>query len=259
LKKKKLTDSEIREAVEKIREEYSEYMTRFGKPRDALDAFEDRYIDALRVRMDLALFLHAEHNVAEQLMTQEHERIEKDKQKQQALSKEKVEKLSATDKIIEEQTQRIGKYPKLFINNDASNEVSRLFGALGAIDREFWADLEKYLRKTYASLYSNPRGRIEEKILQLCRPGTDNIPSRLIRYAHLFSRFPRDYLEIEKEEKRSILDSAFFLFDLLDVLKEVKSGELLSVSEIMAVEKMEAYVNGIIQDFRLKEFKSLNR
>ena len=209
--------------------------------------------------MDLALFLHAEQNVVEQLITQEDERIVKEQQRQQAQSKEKVEKLSATDKIIEELKQRIGKYPKLFINNDASNEVSRLFGALGVIDREFWADLEKYLRKTYASLYSNPRGRIEEKILQLCRPGTDNVPSRLIRYAHLFSRFPRNYLEIEKEEKRSILDSAFFLFDLQDVLKAVRSGETLSVSEIMFVEKIEAYVGEIIQDFRLKEFKSLNR
>ena len=254
-----MTDSETREAVEKIRGEYSEYMTRFGKPRDALDAFEDRYIDSLRVRMDLALFLHAERNVVDQLIAQEDERLEKERQKQQAQSKEKVEKLSATDKIIEELKQRIGKYPKLFINNDASNEVSRLFGALGVIDREFWTDLEKYLRKTYVSLYSNPRGRIEEKILQLCRPGVDNIPPRLIRYTHLFDRFPRDYLEIEKEEKRSILDSAFFLFDLQDVLKKVKSGEMLSVSEIMAVEKMEVYVDDIIQDFRLKEFKSLNR
>ena len=83
---------------------------------DALDAFEDRYIDALRVRMDLALFLHAEQNVVEQLITQEDERIVKEQQRQQAQSKEKVEKLSATDKIIEELKQRIGKYPKLFMN-----------------------------------------------------------------------------------------------------------------------------------------------
>lgn len=234
-------------------------MTRFDKPRDVLDSFEDRYIETLKARMDLSLFLHAEQNVVEQLIAKEEERIETEKRKKEAENREEIDKRSATDRIIEELKQRIGKYPKLFINNDASDEVSRLFGALAVIDREFWTDLERYLRKTYASIHLNPRGRIEEKIIQLCRPGVDEIPPRLTRYENLFNRFPRNYLEIEKEEKRSILDSAFFLFDLQDVLKEVRGADTMKVSEIANVEKMEIYVNDIIQDFRLKEFKSLNK
>ena len=68
MKRKRLTDSEIRSAVDKIRKRYGDYMVQFLKGRTALDSFEDRYIQAMRARLDLALFLHAEMTVVEELI-----------------------------------------------------------------------------------------------------------------------------------------------------------------------------------------------
>ena len=65
MKRKRLSDSEIRSTVDKIRKRYGDYMVQFEKERSALDAFEERYIQAMRARLELALFLHAEMTVIE--------------------------------------------------------------------------------------------------------------------------------------------------------------------------------------------------
>ena len=58
-------------AHQKIRKLYDDYMLNFQKDREALDSFEDRYISAMRARMGLDLFLHAERTVVEELIQKE--------------------------------------------------------------------------------------------------------------------------------------------------------------------------------------------
>jgi hypothetical protein len=259
LKRKRLSDEEIRKAVEKIRQRYADYMVRYQKPRNALNDFEERYISVLRVRMDLALFLHAEKEAVEQLIDKEEQRIKSEAESVEKKNLEHKKEQDFADRVIAENMNRIQKYPRLSVHDEASEEVERLFGTLATIDKDFWPVLEVLIRKTYVSILISPRQRLEERLLALCGTGRTELPPRLSRYRSLFDWFPRNYLEIDKESKKCILDGAFFLHDFHDTLKEIRASEGLSVAERVSVEKMIEYVHIVIQDFRLKDFKSTRR
>ena len=233
-------------------------MKTYQKDRFALDSFEDRYISAMRARMGLELFLHAEMNTIEELVQKEENRIRSEQAKQQHKVETKVREKSIADRVLEENRLRIAKYPRLTIHEEASEDLERLFGAIGVVDRQFWADLERIMRSAYTSLIMSPRGRLEEQLLKLCA-SSDNLPPRLSRYSSLFNWFPRNYPEIDKEANKCILDAAFFLYDLEDTLKEIDSAEHLSTAERQKVVTIREYVHNVISDFRLKEFRHLQR
>jgi hypothetical protein len=257
-KRKRLTDAEIRSTVEKIRERYGDYMVTYQKDRSALDSFEDRYISVLRARMSLELFLHAEMTAVEEIIQKEEERVRAEAEKKRTVVRNRVERQSIADRVMEENRQRILKYPRLAIHEDASEEVERLFGALGTIEREFWSDLQRLMRSHYTSLILSPRARIEEQLQKLCGPGA-SIPPRLGRYQSMFSWFPRKFTEIEKEAKKCMLEAAFFLHDLSDTLKDIASADDLSESNRRKVATMWDYVHNVLNDFRLKEFRNVQR
>ena len=111
------------------------------------------------------------------------------------------------------------------------------------------------IRKAYTSAMVSPRAAMESRLFQLCRPGADGVPPRLTRYRSLFERFPRNYREIDTEEKKCILDAAHFLHQITDTVKEMTSAEKLAASERQKLEQMREYVKDVIADFRLKDFR----
>ena len=62
----------------------------------------------------------------------------------------------------------------------------------------------------------------EHQLHQLGGSGRDGIAVRLERYVARLNRFPRDYTMIDKEEKDYILESAFLLHGLYEILLSVK-------------------------------------
>ena len=259
MRRKRLNDAEIRDTVEKIRELYADYLTRFIKPRSALGAFGDRYIQAMRARMDLDHFLFAELNVVKDLIRSEEARQKAEEEKRAASGHQRRQELSIAERVLAEHRQMIEKYPPTFIHDDASSEVQKLYGTLGTVERDFWPDIERYVRKAYTSAVSSPRVWLEPLVLQLCRLNTDGVPPRLSRYKAQFERFPRNYPEIEKEEKKCILDAAHFLHWILDTLKELGASENLTGSERQNVDGMTQFVQSVIADFRLKDFRPTKR
>ncbi|MBN1685892.1 MAG: hypothetical protein JW852_04510 [Spirochaetales bacterium] len=259
MKRKRLSDSEIRSAVDKIRKRYGDYMVQFMKERSALDSFEERYIQAMRARLELALFLHAEMTAVEELIKKEQDRINAEEQKALRAKVQKEESKSYADRILEENRRRIVKYPPLQIHADASEEVERLFGCLITLERQYWPDVEKYMRSAYTASVLSPRMRLEQRIIGLCRPTADGLPPRLSRYRSLFDWVPRNGLEIEKEGKKCLLEAAFFLHDLSDVLKEMKESGNLQSYEQKNVDNLLGYVHTLLEDFRLKDLKAKPR
>ncbi len=65
---KKLTPGEIKSIVDKIRKKYDEYTYKYFKPKTLKDAFEDRYIKALRSSVDVSAFFLAEISAIEELI-----------------------------------------------------------------------------------------------------------------------------------------------------------------------------------------------
>ncbi len=259
MKPKRLSDSEIRSAVDKIRKRYGDYMVQFLKERSALDAFEERYIQAMRARLDLALFLHVEMTVIEELLKKEQDHINTEQEKVLQKKNQQAQSRSLVDQVLEENRRRIAKYPPRHIHDDASEEIERLYGCLNTFERELWPDVEVYMRAAYTSSLLSPRMRLEAKIIALCRPGSGGLPPRLSRYRTLFDWVPRNTREIETEGKKCMLDAAFFLHDLSDVIMEMKKSGNLEPYELENVDKLLGYVHTLLDDFRLKDFKIKSR
>ncbi len=203
LKRKRLNDSEIRAAVDKIRKRYTHYAAQYMKGTSALVAFEDRYIRAMHGRLDIAIFLHAELTAVEDLI------------------KSKVARAAAAE------------------NRHAQH-------------RE-----KKEETKDFADRTIEEFRRLEEKILILCATPHGGIPTHVSRYKSLFEWSSFESPEIIKEERKVLLDAAFFLYDLIDVFVEMRKSGNLDPMEIESVEKMSRYVHTVVEDFRLKEFRSL--
>ena len=65
---RKLTPGEIRSTVAKIRAKYKDYTYKYFKPASVAEAFEERYVQALRNGLDISSFLLAEISAVEELI-----------------------------------------------------------------------------------------------------------------------------------------------------------------------------------------------
>jgi hypothetical protein len=249
---KKLTPTEIKETVEKIRKRYDEYAFKYFKASRHKSNFEQRYIDALKAGVDISSFLLAEISAIEELVKREETKV-----MERPPTKATPPGKAFVDQIMDENRRRIEKYPDLAIHNDAREEVRRLFGALNKFERDYWPVLYGLLRNTSNSLNTKGMISLESQLHTLAGDGRGGVASRLERYLAHLARFPRDYLLIEKEEKDYILESAFLLHELEDILSSArkKHAPLLKEAERQKLDEIVDFINNIIADFRLKDLK----
>jgi hypothetical protein len=248
---KKLTPGEIKNIVEKIRKKYDEYIYKYFKPKTLKDAFEDRYIKALRSSVDVSAFFLAEISAIEELIAREEERV-----RAEPVKNRDVQEPDFADRVLEENRKKIEKYPDALLHKDAGVEVKKLLGALKAVESEYWLELSVALRGTAYSMNSMEMLTLDSRLRFLCSAEKDGVPSFLVRYVAQLKKFPRNYALIEREEKEYILESAFFLNDLIVLLERVKRVYMdLNEEESQILERTIRYVWDIISDFRLKEFR----
>ena len=214
---RKLTPGEITNVVQKIRGRYDEYVSKFFKPRSLREAFEGRYIHALRAKADISSFLLAEISAIEELIKREEERI--------TLGPIRVEGPKGpdlADRILEENRKRIEKYPDVPFHKDAGEEVRRLLGALDTLAQEHWPELAGALRTTGYSMTSLDMLNLDSQLRYLSSMDREEVPQFLVRLVAQLKKFPRNYSSIEREEKEYVLEAAFFLNELFSILERVK-------------------------------------
>jgi hypothetical protein len=248
----KLTPNEISRAVEKIRRRYDEYIYKYFKPRTIKNAFEDRYIEAIKASTDISNFLMAEISAVEELIRREEERVGSGQAEEPAPESvtERVER------IVEENLARMRKYPEVPFNPVASEELRRLLGAMCRLEEKHWEVLTTCLRNTAYYRSSLTMLNLEGKLRHLAARGSDGVPSGLSRYLYHANRFPRNYLAIDREEKQYILESAFFLHELNEILERVAAHyPQLDAGSKAGLKEIQELIQGILRDFRLKEFK----
>jgi hypothetical protein len=252
---KKLTPGEISTVVERIRRKYDEFISKFYKPKALREAFEARYIRALRAHVDTSSFLLAEISAIEELTKREEERI--------ALGPARPapeREPGFADKILEDNRRRIAKYPDAPFHKDAGEEVQKLLGALAHLEREHWGELVTALRDTAYSMNSSEMLNLDSQLHYLASTAREEIPQFLIPLASQLRKFPRNYAAIEREEKEYILQSAFFLNDLFATLERAKRLYTdMGDEEKLLLASALTYIWGIISDFRLKDFKRKRR
>jgi hypothetical protein len=250
----KLTPGEISSTVEKIRKRYDDYITRYFKPKRLLRAFETRYIKAIRAGVDVSSFLLAEISAIEELIAREEERIQAGPQPVEN------EQPSFADRVLEENRKRIASYPDVPFHEDAGEEVRRLAGALGDLERVRWGDLGAALSDTMYAMSSPEMLALDSQLHYLSTSKPDQPPAFLARLMSQLRKFPRNYPAIDREEKEYLLEAGFFLNDLVVVLERVgKVYTEMPAEQKQIVQEALAYVTSLLGDFRLKEFKRRRR
>jgi len=249
---RKLSPQEISAVVAKIRQKYDEYCSKFFKAQRVKQQFEERYLNALKQGLDISNFLLAEISAISELIKIEEQKIEA------AVVTEKPapKKTDFADKIIAENNQKIRKYTPISIHKDSNPEIKHLLGALNCLYEQHFPGLHSILRRINNSAANRDVITIEHKLRQLGYLGVEQISASLARYYSLINQFPRDYRAIEREEKDFILEAAFLLHDLQDLLVSIGSQKLALEHKYKEEFKtLYDYVDGIISDFRLKDLK----
>jgi hypothetical protein len=148
------------------------------------------------------------------------------------------------------------KYPEVPFHPVASEELRRLLGAMCRLEEKHWEVLATCLRNTAYYRSSLTMLNLEGKLRHLAARGSDGVPSGLSRYLYHANRFPRDYLAIDRQEKEYILESAFLLHDLSEILERVLANyPQLDEGSRDGLKEIQAFIQGVLRDFRLKEFK----
>jgi len=208
-----LSEKEIQVLIEKLRGKYSEFAKRHSPRWFDLNAFDERLSMAVRHRMNLEGFILAEITNFEKI------REQYDKKKTKKTFTEKV------DRIIEENTARIRKYPEIAFHPRAGLELAHYYGAGADLSRYRYPIIPYIVRE---EPYKGKALKIEEKLSYLFVPAGKRNPKRVEDHILLLERKGVSELEIEKDRNSFLKEGAFVLFDIIDFIDEllqVKNGE----------------------------------
>ncbi len=259
-KRKKLSQVEIEAAINGIRKKYNDYMVEFIKTTKARNLFEDRYIDALRARIDLDRFIYDEMLLVEQLIADEKEKRQREADKRDTRykknQKSKSSQESVVDKIYNANRERIRKYIAVGLEDDDVYEIDKLFGAVKELEKNYWSGMEGVFRKLYTSRYSGPRRDLEHRLFELTMEGPEGYPPALLKLRTILDRYPREYSALQRESQRCMMDIAFLLHSLHEELNKIRDDESLNHAERQTVEISLHFVHTVIEDFRLTDINS---
>jgi hypothetical protein len=248
--KGKLSRDEVQLAVDKIVRKYDEYAIKYFKSPVLKLAFEERYFSALKGGLDMGSFLQAEIEVAEEL----HRKAEAAQQQTQTTRAKPTDGFA--DRVMEELRARTAKYEDVVFHRQASVEIRRLVGALSRFDRDYLTRFHDALRDTSYSFSSREMVDLDSRLRDLTSPGPKTAPPRLTRYVALLAAFPRDYNAVDREEKSFLVDAAYLLHDLRTVIERVgDSYQDLGEDDKKILREIDAYLIGVLDDFRLKDFR----
>ncbi len=259
-KRKKLSSVEIEAAINGIRKKYNDYMVEFLKPPKAKNMFEDRYLDALRARIDLERFILDEIVLVQKLIDDEHEKLKLENEARESRRKKTARKerdrKSVVDKIYEENREKIRKYVAIGLEDDDVYEIDKLFGAVKELEKSYWSGIEGVFRKLYTSRYTGPRRDLEERLFELTLEGPDGYPPGLVKLRTILDRYPREYTALQRESQRCMMNISFLLHSMHEELEKIRNDESLNDEDRKTIEISLDFVHTVIADFRLTDINA---
>lgn len=263
-----LKKEEIDELVRKLRERYKEYSEKHNRTWFDIDSFDQRLSHAIRSRMNMEGFILAEISNFEKLK----ERYDKRKKdKENSFSKE-------VNRIIEENTARIKKYPAIMFHPKCDIEISHFYGALSYLTQELFPVF--WLLANDGSV-KNIVNDIEERLGSLAVPRGERQPRKIADHILMLNRAGVREIEIEKDRNDYLKEGAFLLHEVIDFcdsLMEIKNDEwnypiqfrklfieedrrkrvfdnFRDMTGYGAILKVKGYAAAVIEDFRLAAFR----
>jgi hypothetical protein len=263
-----LSNNEVNELINKLREKYKESSEKHHKKWFDIDAFDERLSFAIKNRMNMEGFILAEISNFEKLKSQYED---KKKAKENTFSKE-------VDKIIEENFARIKKYPQILFHPKSDMEISYIYGALSFFSSYIFPVTRILITDTDLKKNINS---LEDRLIFLAEMRGDIHSKRIIDHILLLNRKDIKPIEIEKDSSAYLKESAFLLHDIIDFcdsLIDLKNDEwnypvtfqklfieegrkkgvidqFKGMTGYGAVLKIKEYSSGLIEDFRLRAFK----
>lgn len=256
-----LNDNEIETLINKLRNKYDEYASKYSPRWFNREAFEERLQIALRNKINLEAFIMAEIAHFETL------RKRYDEKKSESSFSKKV------DVLIEELTAKIKKYPKIEFHPNAHFETMHMYGACNEL-LEYYFPVLWIILEDRTKLYE-----FEQQLQYLCDYTTTRYSKRIERHVTLLQMPSIKYIEIEKDKNEYLKECAFLLHEIqqwLDsmlphytntqsisfaklYIHEEKRKRIISLfkndTQQSAIKKIQDYIVKIIEDFRLHAFR----
>jgi hypothetical protein len=208
-----LSEEEIELLIAKLRSKYASYAEKYSEKWFNPRLFEERLQMALRNRMNLEGFILAEIKNFEEI------RKKYDKKKKERPFSEKI------DKIMEEHTAHIKKYPPLHFHPAAGFEISHFYGALSLFTLTSFPIL--WLVVTDQDKRKKLQ-QFENALSELAVPRGDKPPGRIEDHMLILSRRDSRELDIERDKNNYLKESAFILHEIIhfcDELLHTKNDE----------------------------------
>ncbi|MCL2025402.1 MAG: hypothetical protein FWG92_01180 [Leptospirales bacterium] len=253
--------NEINLIVSKIRETYQDYAKKYGQSFQQ-DSFEERYQLAIKNRMELEGFLLSEIAFLEKL---------KEKYDKKAAAKAFT---ATVDSIIEENTARVKKYPKIEFHPKAHFEICHFYGAMN--------DFAKHYFEIFRIIGEKDTTSIEDELTFLVINAGKRLPKRIQDHAMMLSRHDIRSIDIERDASDYLRACASLLHKVANFCEELLEKRTISSLEAPlrfnkvfiedsskkalisifsgltgygAILKVNEQAQNIIADFRLKAFK----
>jgi len=263
-----LNKEEIDSLIKKLRDKYRDYAKKHSAAWFNVDSFEQRLGMAIRNRMNLEGFILAEISNFEKLREQYEK---KKKQKENSFSKE-------VDRIIEENTARIRKYPSIVFHPACGAEIARFYGALNSLAEEYFPVFR--ILETGVDL-RNEISSLESRMETLCVKKGSRHPVRIDDHVLILSRKGVREIEIEKDSNDYLREGAFLLHEVIDLcdrmlespaeewnypltfnrlfIEEAKRKKIIEsfsgLTGFGSVLRVKEYSSAVIEDFRLGAFR----
>ncbi len=254
----KLTQADIDTLVFTIKKEYDDYIIRFQKPLTVKSGFEERYLQARLSNINIRRFLHDELAMITELkrrVLSKKNRAALEKLRPQIgkmATEASAKKKDFADKILEQLHERMKPYPEVFIHEDASFDLKKLYGALRYFGLRFWPNLQYDLQKAGMPGYGRFYMQFYSKARDLWSERETDLPPLLRRYHSMLSMDPQNGDEIEKEQMHCMREAAFFFHSIRNELDRIKKNDDSSDNEARE------YITKVINDFRLMHLKPQN-
>lgn len=250
-----LSKQEIDALLSKIRVKFNHYSQKYGQNKFSMEKFNERYMEALRKKVNLENFLYAEVMALEQI-AKDIDNVKQEKLNELAARKEIRKQL---DDIAEKHHEMIASYPDKRFHPDASYEISKLFGALFLYFEQLFEPTKKVIDSYNDYSLSLQFKPFLEKFEDYCKSKSDGYTGKMKDYILLLKKFTTNEKLMEREEQKYLQEAAVFLNEYLDFLKyfykEFLPEQKNSQKNSDFIKANIDFIKKILTDFRMTGFK----
>jgi hypothetical protein len=171
---------DVDQTVKKLKSLYGKYAEKHGSRAFNLAAFEERYKKALRDKLNLRAFLHAEITAFEELKKKAEGYI--------ATEPPKPGYAEIADGIIEKNLQKVRKYRSIDFHPDAEIETKHLLGACTDFYEKIWRRAARVLKPLRVMGLEGSLAKLENDFIYFVLPFRGSYSRAVDDYALVLSR-----------------------------------------------------------------------